>query len=69
MTAAIFKLLQDCLSFAQPQLLRRLLIFVSTYTTDTPEPAFHGYLIAGSMFVCAIAQTVRDLLALGVDNR
>lgn len=60
-TAAVFKLLQDILAFAQPQLLRRLLIFVATYKTATPEPAFHGYLIAGGMFVTAITQTVRAL--------
>ncbi|KAM0749801.1 hypothetical protein T439DRAFT_39861 [Meredithblackwellia eburnea MCA 4105] len=58
MVAAIFKFLQDCLSFAQPQLLKRLLIFVNSYGSSTPEPAFHGYLIAITMFVCAVAQTL-----------
>jgi len=52
------QLLQDCLGFVQPQLLRRLLQFVSTYNTPQGEPAFHGYLIALSMFVCAVSQTV-----------
>ncbi|GAA6044266.1 hypothetical protein JCM8097_004322 [Rhodosporidiobolus ruineniae] len=56
--AAVFKLLQDCLSFAQPQLLKRLLQFVSTYNTDAAEPPFHGYLIAVGMFVCAVTQTL-----------
>ncbi|GAA5830776.1 hypothetical protein JCM5353_002363 [Sporobolomyces roseus] len=56
--AAVFKLLQDCLGFVQPQLLRRLLQFVSTYNTPQGEPAFHGYLIALSMFVCAVSQTL-----------
>jgi hypothetical protein len=42
MWAALFKLLQDILSFSQPQLLKRLLQFVATYNTDTAEPAFHG---------------------------
>ncbi|KDE07748.1 hypothetical protein MVLG_02020 [Microbotryum lychnidis-dioicae p1A1 Lamole] len=56
-SAALFKFLQDTLSFTQPQLLRRLLRFVETYKTDTPEPAFHGYIIALGMFVCAVAQT------------
>ncbi|SCV73559.1 BQ2448_7485 [Microbotryum intermedium] len=56
-SAALFKLLQDTLSFTQPQLLRRLLRFVETYKTDTPEPAFHGYIIAFGMFVCAVTQT------------
>lgn len=50
--------MQDCLSFTQPQLLRRLLQFVSTYSSPNPEPAFHGYLIAGAMFGCAIIQTL-----------
>lgn len=59
-TAAVFKLLQDCLAFAQPQLLKRLLQFVATYRTETPEPAFHGYILALGMFVTAITQTVRS---------
>lgn len=36
MSAAVYKFLQDCLSFTQPQLLRRLLIFVGTYCKLTP---------------------------------
>ncbi|GAA5894971.1 uncharacterized protein JCM6883_002275 [Sporobolomyces salmoneus] len=56
--AALFKLLQDCLGFVQPQLLRRLLQFVSTYNTPAGEPAFHGYIIAIGMFVCAVTQTL-----------
>ena len=36
----------------------RLLIWVGTYRSPTPEPAFHGYLIAFSMFACAIVQTL-----------
>ncbi|KAK4056218.1 hypothetical protein OIO90_002659 [Microbotryomycetes sp. JL221] len=58
MTAALFKLLQDLLSFTQPQLLKRLLQFVATYGTAHPEPAFHGYIIAVGMFVCAVTQTL-----------
>ncbi|KAK4053428.1 hypothetical protein OIV83_001593 [Microbotryomycetes sp. JL201] len=58
MTAALFKLLQDVLSFTQPQLLKRLLQFVATYGTAHPEPAFHGYIIAVAMFVCAVTQTL-----------
>ncbi|GAA6005323.1 hypothetical protein JCM10207_002938 [Rhodosporidiobolus poonsookiae] len=57
-TAAIFKLLQDVLSFTQPQLLKRLLLFVATYNSDAAEPAFHGYMIATGMFVCAVVQTL-----------
>ncbi|CEQ40462.1 SPOSA6832_02085, partial [Sporobolomyces salmonicolor] len=58
LVAAVFKLLQDCLSFTQPQLLKRLLRFVSTYNTPDAEPAFHGYTIAFAMFVCAVTQTI-----------
>lgn len=36
--AAIFKLVNDCLSFSQPQLLRLLLKFVASYRTETPDP-------------------------------
>ncbi|BGP13132.1 hypothetical protein JCM10213v2_001051 [Rhodosporidiobolus nylandii] len=56
--AALFKLLQDLLSFTQPQLLKRLLQFVATYNTAAGEPAFHGYAIAIAMFVCAVTQTL-----------
>lgn len=53
----IFKLVQDTLAFAQPQLLRRLLAFVDTYSTDNPEPPFHGSIIAFGMLVVAMTQT------------
>lgn len=59
LTAAMFKLTQDVLQFAQPQLLRRLLSFVDSYRSgDTHEPASTGYLIALSMFACGLVQTV-----------
>lgn len=55
--ASMFKFIQDALAFAQPQLLKRLLMFVNTYSTDSPEPAFHGSIIAVGMFTVAITQT------------
>lgn len=55
--AAIFKSFQDLLAFVQPQLLKRLLLFVETYNGPDPEPAYHGYTIAVLMFVCAIVQS------------
>lgn len=59
LVAAIFKLTQDILQFAQPQLLRRLLTFVDSYSTGaTPEPISNGYLIAITMFVFSLVQTV-----------
>lgn len=39
-------------------LCSRLLIWVGTYRSANPEPAFHGYIIAFSMFGCAIIQTL-----------
>jgi ATP-binding cassette subfamily C (CFTR/MRP) protein 1 len=55
--AAFFKLFQDILGFAQPQLLRLLLIWVDSYRTDEPAPAANGYMIAILMFFCAVAQS------------
>ncbi|GJN87677.1 hypothetical protein Rhopal_000632-T1 [Rhodotorula paludigena] len=57
-TAALFKLGQDSLAFLQPWLLKRLLAFVGSYNSPEGEPAFHGYIIALGMFVCAIVQTL-----------
>lgn len=55
--ATIFKLIQDTLAFAQPQLLRRLLNFVDTYSTDHPESPFHGSVIAVGMLLVSLTQT------------
>lgn len=60
--AALFKLGQDSLAFLQPWLLKRLLLFVASYNSVDGEPASHGYIIAVSMFFCAITQTVRRFL-------
>ena len=55
------------MAFLQPQLLRWLLSYVSTYQSTRenekyggPEPpsAMQGFMIAGIMFVAAITQTV-----------
>ncbi|BGP00216.1 hypothetical protein NBRC10513v2_004440 [Rhodotorula toruloides] len=56
--AALFKLGQDSLAFLQPWLLKRLLLFVASYNSVDGEPASHGYIIAVSMFFCAITQTI-----------
>ncbi|ODQ80199.1 hypothetical protein BABINDRAFT_161174 [Babjeviella inositovora NRRL Y-12698] len=55
----VFKAIQDCLAFVQPQLLRLLIKFVTTYTDDkTPqEPLIKGLAIAGAMFVVGVCQT------------
>jgi len=62
--AAVFKLGQDALAFVQPQLLSQLLLFISSYdgsdpeVVPTPEPAYRGYIIAVTMFVVAVVQTL-----------
>jgi ATP-binding cassette subfamily C (CFTR/MRP) protein 1 len=45
---SIFKFLQDILAFTQPQLLRRLLIFVDSFKSAEPEPLYHGYIVRPS---------------------
>ncbi|KAK0238750.1 P-loop containing nucleoside triphosphate hydrolase protein [Armillaria nabsnona] len=62
--AAGMKLLQDCLSFLQPQLLRWLLSYISIcqsarYADDSTKPhPLEGFSIAVLMFVASVAQTV-----------
>lgn len=57
----LFKGLQDCAAFIQPQLLRLLIKFVNEYYAslqrDDPIPLTRGLMIAGSMFVVSVAQT------------
>ncbi len=51
--AGILKATYDCISFLQPQLLRLLLSYVSSYGTDRPMPPIAGFAIAILMFVTA----------------
>jgi ATP-binding cassette subfamily C (CFTR/MRP) protein 1 len=53
----IFNAAYDCLSFLQPQLLRLLLSYVSSYETDKPMPPVAGYAISILMFVSALVAT------------
>jgi ABC-type multidrug transport system fused ATPase/permease subunit len=65
--AAFLKIIQDCLAFLQPQLLRWLLNYVSTYQAarfgqefggSPPPNPLQGFAIAVLMFVAAVVQTV-----------
>uniref|UniRef100_A0A8C3UT09 Canalicular multispecific organic anion transporter 2 n=1 Tax=Catharus ustulatus TaxID=91951 RepID=A0A8C3UT09_CATUS len=49
-----FKLMQDLLSFVNPQLLSVLIGFIK----NKDAPAWWGFLIAALMFVCAVLQTL-----------
>ncbi|KAH3663902.1 hypothetical protein WICMUC_005892 [Wickerhamomyces mucosus] len=53
----IFKIIQDILQFAQPQLLRYLIKFVNTYNSNEPEPISKGFVIVFAMFICSVVQT------------
>lgn len=55
--AGLLKALYDSLSFLQPQLLRLLLSYVSSYGTDSPLPPVAGYAISIAMFVSANVAT------------
>ncbi|KXN89408.1 Metal resistance protein YCF1 [Leucoagaricus sp. SymC.cos] len=62
--AAGLKVIQDCLAFSQPQLLRLLLAFISQYqgarfSPDADRPSsLEGFAIAAIMFVASIIQTI-----------
>jgi len=58
------KVVQDCLSFSQPQLLRGLLSFITDYQearegllNERPTPLI-GFAFAFLMFLASIVQTV-----------
>ncbi|KFQ15007.1 Canalicular multispecific organic anion transporter 2, partial [Leptosomus discolor] len=51
---SFFKLIQDLLSFVNPQLLSALIGFIK----NEDAPAWWGFLIAALMFVCAVLQTL-----------
>lgn len=64
--AAMLKIIQDCLSFLQPQLLRWLLAYISWYQAarfgpmdgdDLPNK-LQGFAIAVLMFVASVVQTI-----------
>jgi ABC-type multidrug transport system fused ATPase/permease subunit len=59
--AGIFKGLQDCLAFVQPQLLRLLIKFVNDYSESVkrgePIPLTRGLMISGFMFIVSVTQT------------
>ncbi|NWW91047.1 MRP3 protein, partial [Rhynochetos jubatus] len=51
---SFFKLIQDLLSFVNPQLLSVLISFIK----NKDAPAWWGFLIAALMFFCAVLQTL-----------
>lgn len=57
---AAFKVVQDILAFVQPQLLRVLISFISSYNTkgEEPQPLVVGLGIAATMFAASVIQTL-----------
>ncbi|NXN34140.1 MRP3 protein, partial [Nycticryphes semicollaris] len=51
---SFFKLIQDLLSFVNPQLLSVLISFIK----NKDAPTWWGFLIAALMFICAVLQTL-----------
>lgn len=56
--AAVFKMINDLLSFAQPQLLRLFLSFVVSYNSGSNETVASGLLIAVGIFTASFIQTI-----------
>ena len=56
--ATFFKIIQDCMAFVQPQLLRLLISFVDSYRGDRPQPVIRGAAIALAMFGVSVIQTI-----------
>ncbi|OJD26430.1 hypothetical protein ACJ73_02192 [Blastomyces percursus] len=54
---AVIKCGSDILAFVQPQLLRLLITFIDSYSSDTPQPVVRGVAIALGMFVVSVSQT------------
>ncbi|XP_054077791.1 ATP-binding cassette sub-family C member 3 isoform X1 [Rissa tridactyla] len=54
LVGSFFKLIQDLLSFVNPQLLSVLIGF----TKNKDAPTWWGFLIAALMFICAVLQTL-----------
>lgn len=53
----IFKFIQDCIAFIQPQLLKNLIIFVHDYHNDPTLPLTRGFMIVFGMFSLSVLQT------------
>ncbi|EPX71531.1 glutathione S-conjugate-exporting ATPase Abc2 [Schizosaccharomyces octosporus yFS286] len=53
-----FKFAQDILAFVQPNLIQRIILFVSSYKSSHPQPVAEGLLLAMAMFFTSLCQTI-----------
>lgn len=57
--SALFKAMQDALQFTQPQLLHAMMNFAHSYAEgEVPQPIYMGFIIAFSMLLTALFQTL-----------
>lgn len=56
----LFKVCNDLLSFAQPQLLGLLMAFAATHDPKSPakDPIYHGFIISLGMLVSSLGQAM-----------
>ncbi|PVU96626.1 hypothetical protein BB559_002317 [Furculomyces boomerangus] len=55
--AGIFKIFHDGLQIMHPIILKKLIVFVQTQFSESPQPISNGYYYAGSMLVISILET------------
>ncbi|KMU72653.1 bile pigment transporter 1 [Coccidioides immitis RMSCC 3703] len=55
---ALVKTWSDIFAFAQPQLLRFLILFIDSYRGENPQPVVRGLAIALGMFGVSVVQTI-----------
>ncbi|OAD79903.1 hypothetical protein PHYBLDRAFT_105731 [Phycomyces blakesleeanus NRRL 1555(-)] len=56
--AGLLKAMHDILQFMQPILLKQLMNWVASYTTDEPAPSYNGVLLAVGMLIVALGQSL-----------
>ncbi|KAI9026424.1 multi drug resistance-associated protein MRP [Phycomyces nitens] len=56
--AGLLKAVHDILQFMQPILLKQLMDWVASYTTDTPASSYNGAFLAAGMFMSALGQSL-----------
>ncbi|KAF9130051.1 hypothetical protein BG015_004063, partial [Linnemannia schmuckeri] len=73
--AVSLRILASGLAFVAPQLMGTLLDFISSYDTETPQPAALGIILAFGMFFSTIASSVIDgqfhqqVIVMGIEAR
>ncbi|ORX44613.1 multi drug resistance-associated protein MRP [Hesseltinella vesiculosa] len=56
--AGAVKTMTDVLQYLQPLLLKQLIVWITSYATESPLPAYQGVFVAVCMFLASILQTI-----------